>query len=580
MHDLPAPRQSWLSRRSFFAAAGAGVAASAVSWTPAVRVPAGRTSTIPVPPDFPSGISLYQQTYQNWSEQIIIDDVWTCAPATPQDVVTLANWAWQNGYRLRAKGMGHNWSPLLLPNGASTASVVLLDTTQYLTALSITSGSPSTVTAQAGVTMDTLLASLEGAGLGLAAVPAPGDLTIGGVLAINGHGSALPMSGQSAIAGTSYGSLSNLIQSLTAVTWNGSAYALRTFERSDPAIAALLTHLGRSFITQVTLEAGTNQRMQCQSVTSISVSDLFAAPASAGSSSFASLVNANGGVEAIWFPFTSTPWIKLWNRSPHQPLLARAVSAPYNYGFANDISSAESSLISQIVEGIVSVTPTFEGVQIAAVDVGLLTTAAFDLWGWSKDVQLYVQPTTLRVTAAGYAIITARSSIQQVVSDFYNQYNATLSAFASQGQYPMNGPMEIRVTGLDVPGEAGTAGAVTPLLSSVAPRPDQPGWNVCVWIDMLTIPGTPQANNFCQQMEQWIFSHYAGSYATVRPEWSKGWAFTSAGAWTNTQVLTSTIPAAINAGQAGESFATAAAALDGYDPYRVFSNTFLDTLLP
>lgn len=91
----------------------------------------------------------------------------------------------------------------------------------------------------------------------------------------------------------------------------------------------------------------------------------------------------------------------------------------------------------------------------------------------------------------------------------------------------MNGPLEIRVTGLDQPAEAGVSGAVVPSLSALAPRPDQPQWNVCVWIDMLTIPTTPQCNAFCTQMERWIYSHYTGSYAGPRPEWSKGWAYTA-----------------------------------------------------
>ena len=98
---------------------------------------------------------------------------------------------------------------------------------------------------------------------------------------------------------------------------------------------------------------------------------------------------------------------------------------------------------------------------------------------------------------------------------------------------------------------------------------------------MGTIPGTPQCNAFYREMEQWIFSNYTGSYATVRPEWSKAWAVTTGGAWTDTTMLTSTIRNAVNAGQAaGDGFDAARATLNGYDPHRVFSNTFLDTLLP
>jgi FAD/FMN-containing dehydrogenase len=576
-----AGRSTYLSRRGLLAAAGAGVAGAALGWLPGIRVPAGRGSTIPTPPNFPAGIPLYQQTYQNWSQQATIDNVWTATPATPADVVTLANWAYQNGYRLRALGMSHNWSPLVLPNGADVSAVVLVNTTDNLTAVSVSTGaSPATVTAQAGITMDNLTTALLTAGFGFNSIPAPGDITIGGALAIDAHGTAIPATGETRLAGTSYGSLSNLIQSLTAVTWNGSAYALQTFQRGDPAIAPFLTHLGRTFVTEVTLEVGAAQRLQCVSNTTISAGTLFAAPGSAGSDSFASLVASTGRVESIWFPFTSTPWVKTWKIAPHQPFLSTEVSAPYNYTFANDISQQESDYIEDIVSGVVSITPAFEDVQIGIVDAGLITTWTADLWGWSKYTQLYVQPTTERVTSGGWALLTSQASIQQVVYDFYTQYQSLLAAFEARGLYPMNGPLEIRVTGLDQPAEAGVAGAVTPLLSALTPRPDQPDWDVCVWIDMLTIPTTPQCNAFYTQMEQWIFSHYTGSYASARPEWSKGWAYTAAGPWTSTTMLTSVIPAAINAGQAGSNFAAAAAAFDTADPYRIFSNSFLDTLLP
>ncbi|HSZ47234.1 MAG TPA: cholesterol oxidase substrate-binding domain-containing protein [Streptosporangiaceae bacterium] len=574
-------RSPHLSRRALLAAAGAGAAGAALGWFPGIRVPAGRASTIPAPPNFPSGISLYQQTYQNWSQQATIDDVWTCAPASDAEVVTLANWAYQNSYTLRASGFSHNWSPLVLPNGANVDNVVLVNTTDSLTGITVsTSGSPATVTAQGGVSMDNLTAAVLNAGYSFCSIPAPGDITIGGVLAIDGHGTAIPATGETRETGMSYGSVSNLVQSLTAVTWNGSAYALQTFQRSDPAIAPFLVNLGRTFITEVTLEIGKAQNLLCTSTTSIGASTLFAAPASAGSNSFASLVNKCGRVESIWFPFTTTPWVKTWTVSPSQPWYATEVSGPYNYTFANDISQQESDYIEDIVSGVVSITPTFEDLQIGIVDAGLLTTWTYNLWGPAKYTQLYVQPTTERVTSGGWALLTSRASIQQVVYDFYTQYQSLITSYAGNGQYPMNGPLEIRVTGLDQPSESGVSGATTPLLSALTPRPDQPAWNVCVWIDMLTIPTTPECNEFYEQMEQWIFSHYTGSYAAARPEWSKGWAYTSAGPWTNTTMLTSTIPAAINAGQAGSNFSAASAAFDSYDPYRIFSNTFLDTLLP
>ena len=62
-----------------------------------------------------------------------------------------------------------------------------------------TATSPATVTAQTGVTMDVLLQDLENAGLGVTACPAPGDITLGGALAIDGHGTAIPATGEYAL---------------------------------------------------------------------------------------------------------------------------------------------------------------------------------------------------------------------------------------------------------------------------------------------------------------------------------------------------------------------------------------------
>jgi FAD/FMN-containing dehydrogenase len=568
------------SRRAFLA--GTAAAAGALAWTPVFRAtPASAQATSAVPPNFPAAISIYQQAYQNWAGMIVIDNVWTCAPASASDVVTLANWANANGYRLRAKGMSHGWSPILLPAASTGAGYVLLDTTQFLTSVSIAAGSPATVTAQTGVTMDSLTTALAGAGYGFCAIPAPGDITLGGALAINAHGSAIPGSGETPLSGQTYGSLSNLILSLTAVVWSSaqSQYVLKTFERSDPDIRAFLAHLGRAFITSVTVQVAGNQLLRCQSWVDVSAADLFAPPATAGSSSFASYVDGAGRIEAIWFPFTDTPWLKVWTLAPSKPLLSVQVTGPYNYSFTNSVTAAENTFFGEVAAGETAGTPAFEGVAISLVDTGLVFTGTWDIWGQSQNVLRYVKPTTVRIVEAGFAIITSRASIQQVVSDFYAQYTSRLSYYQGLGEYPMNGPVEIRVTGLDHPADALVPGAQSPILSSVRPRPDQAGWDVAVWLDMGTLPVTAGFSQFYADMEAWIWSHYTGSYAAVRPEWSKAWACSSAAPWTSTAILRGTIPAAVSAGQAsGDGWSTAVAILTSYDPNSVFSNPFLDTL--
>lgn len=558
-------------------------AAGALAWVPVFRVtPASAQATTSPPPNFPPSISIYQQAYQNWAGMIVIDDVWTCAPASANDVVTLANWAYANGYRLRAKGMSHNWSPILLPSGSTGAGYVLLDTTQDLTSVSISAGSPATATVGTGVTMNTLTSAIAAAGYGFCAIPAPGDITVGGALAINAHGSAIPATGETMLSGQTYGSLSNLILSLTAVVWNSSSgqYVLTTFQRSNPDIRAFLAHLGRAFITSVTLQLAGSQNLQCQSWVDISAADLFAPPASAGSSSLASYADGAGRVEAIWFPFTDTPWLKVWSIKSSQPLLSVKATSPYNYSFTNSVTSSENTFFDEVAAGDVSGTPAFEDAAIALVDTGLVFTGTWDLWGQWQNVLLYVEPSTVRIVEAGFAIITSRASIQQVVSDFYTQYSSLLSSYAAQGQYPMNGPIEIRITGLDKPSDALVSGAQSPILSSLRPRPDQPGWDTAVWLDMGTLPVTAGFSAFYAEMESWIWSHYTGSYATVRPEWSKAWACTSAAPWTSTSILGRTVPAAVSGGQAStDNWSTAVSILTSYDPSSVFSNPFLDTLM-
>ena len=171
-------RSEEMGRRHFMMGAAAGVLAG---WLPAFRVsPASAQATCAPPPNFPDGIAVYQQAYQNWSGEIQISALWTCAPQNTSDVLTIVNWAHQNGYKARPRGMMHNWSPLTVSPAATCASnVVLLDTTAHLTAVSIDTAT-NTVTAQTGVTMEALLTALENAGLGVTATPAPGDVTLGG----------------------------------------------------------------------------------------------------------------------------------------------------------------------------------------------------------------------------------------------------------------------------------------------------------------------------------------------------------------------------------------------------------------
>lgn len=568
------PARAGLSRRRLLqGAAAVGVAA----WIPFEQIPAAQ-SALPTPPAFPSGISLFQQTYQNWSGGIAVDGVWTCTPNNPADVVRLANWARTNGWRLRAKGSSHNWSPLSLAvDGSDAAKVVLVDTKTKLNAVSVDTAT-SRVRVQTGATMLAMMTALEANGLGITASPAPGDLTVGGVLAIDGHGTAVPKTGETKPAGHTYGSISNLVQQLTAVVWNAatSSYVLKTYQRNDVEAGALMAHLGRSFVTEVVLQAGANQRLRCQSWFDVPATELFA-PAGSGGKTFTSYLNSAGRVEAIWFPFTAKPWLKVWSVAPSKPLLSRQVNSPYNYAFSDSLPQSIFDLSAAIVGGNPAAVVDFGPLNYNIVAAGLVTTFTYDIWGWSKNLLLYVRPSTLRVTANGYAIVCRRADVQRVIHEFTARYSTRLNDYRTQGKYPMNGPVEIRVTGLDKPGDVGATRSAQ--LSALRGRADHPDWDCAVWLDILTLPGTPYADEFYAEMEQWIYSNFS-SYADVRPEWSKGWGYTAAGAWTSGQVIDTTVPNTFRSGYPlNDNWDSARAMLDILDPARVFSSAFVDRLL-
>lgn len=213
------------------------------------------------------------------------------------------------------------------------------------------------------------------------------------------------------------------------------------------------------------------------------------------------------------------------------------------------------------------------------VSIGLGATLSTDLWGWSKDLLLYVKPTTLRVTANGYAIITKRSNIQKVLNEFVEKYESMVGEYQKINSFPMNGPIEIRVTGVDRPQDNIVENAVVADLSASAPVEGKPDWDVAIWLDILTMPDTPDANKFYSEMEKWIYSHYSGDYATVRVEWSKGWGYTESSAWADEKFISQDLPKSFGAGSSTNDYwLHAHNTLFKYDPNYIFSSPLLDMI--
>lgn len=542
-----------------------------------------------IPPGFPKHIPVSRQTYKNWSREIK-KKVFTCTPNNEQDVLDAVNWAAQNGWKVRPRGAMHNWSPLTLaPDDKKAAATVLLVNTSKLKNVSVDKES-GTVTSQTGITMEEWLTALENENLGVVATPAPGDITLGGVLAIGGHGTCIPAKGESRNDGHTFGSLSNSILSLKAVAWDEekNKYGIRTFHRHDPDCQAFLVHLGRTFIVEVKMQVGPNQNLRCRSYEDIPADTLFASPVEKGKIKetegkiFSEFMEDAGRIEAIWFPYTKKVWLKTWSVSPEKPAESKEINKPYNFPFSHSLDESYSGLVREIVSHGGRLTPQFSKLSTKVVSKGLKNSK--DIWGKSKNLLLYIKPCTLKATVNGYAVLTKRDDVQRVVSDFHQKVHTLLEEYKKQGSYPVNAAIEIRVTGLDkkeevMVGENGEL-ARSPLLSALRQRPDHPEWNVAVWLDILTVPGTKNANKFYKEIEDWTFENYSGDYAGVRVEWSKGWGYTEdRGPWSNEKILDETVPTSVDAGQAdGGGWNKAVDTFDRYDPHRLFLSPMLDNL--
>jgi FAD/FMN-containing dehydrogenase len=631
------------------------------------------------PPGFP--IPVIQEQYQNWSRGITVPNVWTCSPTTPQEVVAVCNWAAGANFTVRPRGIMHGWSPLTVTNGEPTANMILVDlTTSLNNVLQFTpasNGEPAQIRVQTGMVMEDLMKALQkqaggstigpGTGYSFAHIPAPGHLTLGGVLAINAHGTAIPNQG-SANLDISYGSLSNQIVAFTAVVTDPSsgsnAYVAKSFQRTDTDALTFLTHLGRAFLLDVTLQLTNNYNLRCQSIMDIDSSVLFARqtgstppPQSCGD-----FLAQSGRIEIIWFPAFPTiswktyPWLKVWTVSPQQPSGSKLVTGPYNYPFSDNLPPGVTDAVELMVGLAPALTPYFTaitalftafalnplgaltkdasgsltaGSQTAASDVtsgatagagaaapfavaeqqdpGItaaitqLTTAVpslssyflqlaayawnpfdlTDLWGASMNTLLYVKDTTLLVTANGYAVQMKSGDVQNAIADFTQQFTTMLASYQSQNLYPINSPMEIRVTALDEFPAGQTT--LSPIISGLSydETAQQNGWDVAVWFDVLTVQpaGDPQqANRFYAELEEWIGQHFGTGYR-VNPEWSKGWAYTAAtGPWTNSAYLEKIRENFTTGRTAANNWAYEVATLAKYDASSLFWNPFLETL--
>ncbi|MCG8315546.1 MAG: FAD-binding protein [Pseudomonadales bacterium] len=580
-----------LSRRRFMTAAVATTATATV--LPGCKFVAGSGSnTIPEPPNFPAGIELYQQEFINWARETKIAGVWFTAPQTAEDVVTLANWAKDNDYKLRPFGTGHGFAPTLLPRGDDGENVVLINTQEYLNGISVDDTGVTSATCGAGALIEDICAELENFDLGLYHTTAPGGISIAGALAMNAHGAAVPKTGETLQPGHSWGTLSNLILEITAVVWDATTtqYTLKTFQRDDPAIAPLLTCLARAFVVEVKIQAGPNLKIRNVSRADLLVSELLAYPEDANENSFISLSDEFGTVDVLFYPFNpaKTAWVKTWTVTPEKPENSREVTGPYNFS-TGDIPPWTADVLSSGLRTFPALVVPAYNKQSGTAIADLLTnedpdTKINDLWGSAYCSTLYVTPLTPRKTVAAWGVIVSRENVQRALAEFYSYFEELIAEFKAKRKYPYTGPVELRAHGLDRPEDVLIPNAVEPTFSGARPHPDHPEKDTVIWYAINNNVDQPEAAEFNARLEQFFLTNYQ-DYGIVRPEWTKGYAYSAdgqfGGAWTNDEILLEQFPATWRDGYSVDNnWDTGVAQLNAMDPHRIFTNDHLDRLFP
>jgi hypothetical protein len=566
------------------------------------------------PPGWPQQVPIGKLPYQDWSDNIEVDSVWVAFPRPypdgPGDVVAACNFAAANpGYTIRARGQSHNWSPLSFPPPSVTPSdkTILVDTANLnkMSNSVVGQGAGARVLATfgTGVTLTQATQYLESLtnpmgptppwapGFGFSNMPAPGHLTLGGILAIGGHGTSVPWN---TTEPDLMGSMSNLVSGFTAVVSdenNPGKYKLKPFLRTDSQAPAFMVHLGRAFITEVTLVAEPNYWVDTISLFP-NMNDVMANPPNPQNpnDAFSKLIETYGRVEVIWFPWIPVlPPYKPGGNAWAQCFQRRSTAGSHPpkpnqdpYWWMNKFDPDTSREIRNALKADPILT------------LGLLEAGAMapeDLMppvvsGTSGQREIYVGDNTLRLTAFGYTVQLPRAELQGALNKLYNFFCNLIAnaAKAKPAQYPICGPLEIRATTIDKQDDPGIANG-PPAALAASHAVNAATLDTVLWISNLTFPDTAGSSTFWNNLEQWMITQWDPSNTwVIRPEWSKGFAYNpdndpNPGPWMNPSLLQRTRSMyGTSADQYG--FNWAKGVLANHDKNRIFTNSWLDQLFP
>ena len=476
------------------------------------------------PPDL---TGMERRSYENWSRMIRVDDVLTATPESDEEALEIVRWAAERGLRVRPVGAFHTWSPLAFEDASD---IVVIDQSRMTGLIDFSIDPVPAATFRAGTTLAEAVRELEmidNAGAsdapGWAWPDYPGvrEVTLGGMLAIGAHGAGIRTRADQADL---FGTVSNLVLGFRAIVSEAGTYVIREFRRDDPDAAALLVHLGAAYLLSVTMRVVPN----CYVGRRVEYPDWEVAYSpTAEEGSLQALVEEHGRVQALWFPFTQTPVVQHFTEEPF--VEGPRVTEPLTVRLSPDLPRAFTGMFTQALSHMPWLTPLVERRVLA--EMRHLSPPDQEWHGTSGNMLLYVQHDTLRVVSLAYAVHVRHDQLQVAVHALAGQFDRMLHDYAAAGHDPINSCLEMRVTDVDRAEALGIPGAVPALLSAGLPIN---GSERIIWFDLVTTPGMPRAWQFYAEFESWLWERFPGG---LRPEWSKAWAVSADGPWTDEAVL-------------------------------------------
>ncbi|OXA63847.1 uncharacterized protein LOC118433976 [Folsomia candida] len=539
-------------------------------------------------PDFPPTSTYTLRPFKTYSSDVVIPFSYFSSPRDASEVLSLVNWAKNAGYRVRGVGQMHSWSPVTLSKyeeGTLCPKFLLVDTTKYLTGIKVTTDfntSLHSVTLGPGVTLRRLLETLESHQLGIFSSPAQGDLSVGGMLAVGAHGSGIKTTTHSKSLGHSYGTFSNLVLEMDVIGWDNDTekYVVKTLPRSHPDTKAFLVNLGRTFVTRVKIRVGADQMLRSQSFFT-TVRQLFGRGdlvRDGDKPNLADYLDSFGRIQVLSLETGSDSGVLLfgWHSEPEKPAGSRLTKTPYNYIFGNYLPG--NKILKWLLARIPHIWRFFARLSFP-INIAVSSLAGYqDYWGLSKNHLLYNSKYVPIIRPNSFVLVTSRQNFQTVVSIIRKGYDDLASEWHSRGEYPDAGSFDIRVCGVEDPENILAQGAEPPIFSPAKPVPSHPEYDIVIWFEFGTYPETRKAQEFVADWQSLLYRDIHHVYGVLRVEWAKGWGHTWEKAWSN-ETIFDTLPRVLSSSDELKEWNLGVEILDRYDPWRIFSNGFLDRIL-